>query len=167
MYEINHGLVEIPEDEPENDYVDLFIKYIQAAVVPSYEAVSKMVNPPIVALRLGNDIFIKGVVTSGIGLTYQYPILSNGRYANVSINFTIAEIDPYDAETVIRTGSFRNVNTSLERKNVVIKKDHSSSALLEGGRNNTKASGKKVLDDEFTGISGNFNRDFTGIVGNF
>lgn len=101
------------------DYVDLFIKYIQAAVLPSYEVAAKMVNPPIVSLRLGNDIFIKGVVDSGLGLTYNYPILADGRYAKVSVNLSISEINPYDAKTILNIGSYRKVSTSLERSYVI------------------------------------------------
>ncbi len=98
------------------DYVDLFIKYVQAAALPNYSTASKMVNPPVVALRLGNDIFIKGVIAGTVGITYNYPILSNGKYASVSIGFSISEIDPYDAKTVMKTGSFRGLSTSLERR---------------------------------------------------
>lgn len=100
----------------DEDYVDLFIKYIQAAALPNYSTASKMVNPPVVALRLGNDIFIKGVINGSVGITYNYPVLSNGKYALVSVSFSITEIDPYDAKTVMKTGSFRGLSTSLERR---------------------------------------------------
>lgn len=99
-----------------DDYVDRMIKEVQAAALPAYAVSQKMVNPPIVALRLGDDIFIKGVVSGGVSVSYDYPILSNGKYASVSIGFTIQEIDPYDAETVIKYGSFRGLSTSLERR---------------------------------------------------
>lgn len=103
-----------------DDYVDVFIKYIQAAALPSYETAAKMVNPPIVAMRLGNDIFIKGIISGSVGLTYNYPILEDGRYANVMVNFTVQEIDPYDAKAILNVGSFRNVSVSLERPNTII-----------------------------------------------
>ena len=98
-----------------DDYVDILIKYIQASVLPTYESAKKMVNPPIVAVRFGNDLFIKGVINGPVGVTYNYPILSNGKYAMVSISFTISEIDPFDAESVSKAGSFRGMNTTLER----------------------------------------------------
>jgi hypothetical protein len=34
-----------------------------------------MVNPPMVAVRFGNEIFIKGVVTGGVTVTSQLPLL--------------------------------------------------------------------------------------------
>jgi hypothetical protein len=37
--------------------------------LPSYAAdskYSKMVNPPMVAVRLGNDLFIKGIVSGNV-----------------------------------------------------------------------------------------------------
>lgn len=100
----------------EEDYVDIMIRQIQAAALPAYAVSQKMVNPPLVALRLGNDIFIKGVVTGGVSVSYEYPILANGKYACVSMGFTIAEVDPYDAQTVLEQGSFRGLTTSLERR---------------------------------------------------
>lgn len=103
-------------DQAVNDYTDFMIKAIQAAALPSYSSSQKMVNPPIVAVRLGSDIFIKGVIRGGVNITYKYPILSNGKYSNVDISFTVEEVDPYDAETVVKTGSYRGLTTNLERR---------------------------------------------------
>ena len=103
-----------------DDYVDTLIKQVQACTLPSYAVAVKMVNPPIVALRMGKDIFIKGVITGSIGLTYKTPILANGKYAVVELSLSIQEIDPYDAVDVMKTGSYRaaytgNLSTTLER----------------------------------------------------
>ena len=97
-----------------DDYIDTLVKNLQACVLPDYDGTSKAVNPPVVALRLGNDIFIKGVITSSLGLTWKYPILSNGKYSNLDINLNISEIDPYDARIVQTVGSYRNINTDLD-----------------------------------------------------
>ena len=96
------------------DYVDNLIKALQAIAVPKYNLSNKAVEPPLVALRLSNEIFIKGVVTSAIGLEYKLPILTNGKYAIVSVSFTISEVDPYDATTVYQNGSFRGVVATLK-----------------------------------------------------
>lgn len=109
MFQINKGVSDAKVDLGD-DYVDTLIKDLQACVLPDYDGSSKSVNPPIVALRVGNDIFIKGVITSNLGITWNYPILSNGKYSNMIINLTISEIDPYDARTVQQTGSYRNLN---------------------------------------------------------
>lgn len=98
-----------------DDYVDTLVKLVQAAALPAYGASEKMVDPPMVAVRFGNDIFIKGVITGSVGVTYQAPILANEKYAHVSVSFTVEEVDPYDAQTVLAAGSFRGVDTSLER----------------------------------------------------
>lgn len=89
------------------DYVDNLIKALQAISVPKYNLNNKAVEPPLVAIRLSNEIFIKGVVNGGISVTHKLPILSNNKYARVSVSFTINEVDPYDATTVFRNGSFR------------------------------------------------------------
>lgn len=98
-----------------DDYVDTLVKLVQAAALPAYGASEKMVDPPMVAVRFGNDIFIKGVITGSVGVTYQSPILANEKYAHVSVSFNVEEVDPYDAQTVLAAGSFRGVDTSLER----------------------------------------------------
>ena len=112
MDDVNTGISNSELGEGE-DYVDNLLHALQAISVPKYNLTNKFVEPPLVALRLGNEIFIKGVVTSGISVTYSKPILSNGKYADVSLSITISEVDPYDATTVYQNGSFRGVVQSL------------------------------------------------------
>ena len=62
MKQINYGVsTAMIENDSNDDYTDLLIKYVQAAALPTYEVAKKMVNPPQVALRLGKDLFIKGI----------------------------------------------------------------------------------------------------------
>lgn len=103
--------------EIDDDYIDVLIKKLQAIALPKYQDNDKLVNPPRVALRLGQDnIFIKGVVTSGITVTYSLPLLDNNKYATVDISFSISETTPYDAESVGRLGSFRGLTAGLKNK---------------------------------------------------
>ena len=57
-----------------------------------------MVDPPVVSVRLGDDIYCKGVINGAVGVSYEPPVLSNGKYAIINISFSIYEIDPYDAD---------------------------------------------------------------------
>lgn len=114
MTQINYGVSNLNVDIGD-DYVDTIIKQLQTVALPRYDASIKMVNPPMVAVRLGNEIFIKGVVNSGITVTYNLPIQSDGKYALVQVRFTVSEVDPYDASTVAVEGSFRGVSKTLER----------------------------------------------------
>jgi hypothetical protein len=113
MDQVNYG-VSNTELKIGEDYVDNLIKALQAIAVPKYNLSNKAVEPPLVALRLSNEIFIKGVVNGAIGLTYKLPILSNGKYAQVELSLTITEVDPYDATTVFQNGSFRGVVRTLK-----------------------------------------------------
>lgn len=113
MDEVNIGISNVNLGEGE-DYVDNLLKALQSIAVPKYNLQNKAVEPPLVAIRLSNEIFIKGVVTSGIGLTYSKPILSNGKYARVELSITISEVDPYDATSVFENGGFRGVVQSLK-----------------------------------------------------
>ena len=97
------------------DYVDSLIKALQAIALPKYNLSNKAVEPPLVAVRLSNEIFIKGVVNGSIGLTYSLPILANGKYAQVSLSLDISEVDPYDATTVFENGSFRGMVKTLKK----------------------------------------------------
>lgn len=115
MMQINQN-VSNAKLEINDDYVDILIKQIQAAALPVYYAESKMVDPPIVAIRFGNEIFCKGVVTGDVTVNYDLPILPNKKYASVELDFTLNEIDPYDAYTIQQVGSFRGINETLERK---------------------------------------------------
>lgn len=105
-----------------NDYVDTLIKEVQAIALPKYTEATKMVNPPIIAVRIGDDVFIKGIVQGAVTVSYATPIIpafddrSKSRYSVVDVGFTVAEIDPYDAESIIREGSFRGLNRTLERR---------------------------------------------------
>ena len=95
-----------------DDYVDTLIKELQSIALPRYNVNNRAVIPPRVAVRFGNELFISGVVTSTISCVYNKPILSNGKYAKVSIGFTISEYDPYDATLVSQLGSFRGITSA-------------------------------------------------------
>lgn len=98
-----------------DDLADSFIKAIQAIAVPKYNLSNKAIEPPLVAIRLGREVFIKGIVDGGIRVTYKKPILSNEKYAVVGIGFTVSEVDPYDASTVFKNGSFRGLTATLRQ----------------------------------------------------
>lgn len=98
---------------PGEDRADHFIRALQAISVPKYNLSNKAIEPPIVGIRLGTEVFIKGVVTSSIDVTYSKPILSNEKYAGIEISFSVSEVDPYDASTVFTNGSFRGLVSTL------------------------------------------------------
>lgn len=108
-----------PWFNPDEDYTDVIIKLLQAAALPAYAASEKMVDPPLVACRFGNDIYIKGVINGPVGIGYAPPILRNNKLAQIDISFSVAEVDAYDALMVSKIGSFRDpgdviINTSLD-----------------------------------------------------
>lgn len=96
------------------DYIDTLINKLQSMALPKYTASSKSVKPPMIAVRFGNEIFIKGVVSGSVSVTYNKPILSDGKYAQVSIAFTVTEVDPYDAKSVATNGSFRGLTSTFK-----------------------------------------------------
>lgn len=117
-----------------DDYIDVFLKDLQACVLPDYDGSSKAVNPPIIAMRIGNDIFIKGIITGTLGYTWMYPILENGKYSHLQISFSISEIDPYDARLVRKVGSYRNISTDLDYSNIYDVIDSPEEVAAEGNQ---------------------------------
>jgi hypothetical protein len=96
-----------------DDLAQNFIHALQAIAVPKYNLSNKAIEPPLVAIRLGREVFIKGIVSGGISVTYGKPILVDEKYATMKIDFTITEVDPYDATTVFKNGSFRGMVATL------------------------------------------------------
>lgn len=102
-------------DLAKTDYVDIMINQLQSIALPRYAATEKMVDPPLIAVRFGQELFIKGVVIGDVSTQYETPILTTDKYARVTVSFTINEVDPYDAIGVAKFGSFRGLSQDLER----------------------------------------------------
>lgn len=115
MQQINYGVSNL-DTTIDDDYVDYLVKSLQACAVPQYNATQKMVDPPLVAVRLGNDIFIKGIVNGTVNVTYKLPVLENGKYACISVTFNVQEVDPYSADQIQSQGSYRGISKTLERR---------------------------------------------------
>lgn len=113
MQDVNLGASNIPLEDGE-DYVDTLINKLQAIAVPKYNLSNKAVEPPMVAVRLGNEIFIRGIVNGGVSVTYNKPLLENNKYAQVSVTFGVSETDPYDATTVAKNGGFRGITRTMK-----------------------------------------------------
>ena len=98
------------------DYVDYIVRNLQAIALPTYNAGSKSVVPPEVAVRIGegDDIFIRGVVQGSVTVGYSMPMLSNGKYAMVNISFSVYETTPFDAKAVSQMGSFRGITSAFK-----------------------------------------------------
>lgn len=124
MNEVNTNVSNLKDnvvDPSSEDYIDILINYLQASALPvyrNYSAGSKAVIPPMVAVRFGDDIFIKGVIQGSVQCAYKKPIMTtvNGKkkYALISITFNIEETDPYDAEQVVQSGSFRGISATFK-----------------------------------------------------
>lgn len=123
MNEVNISASKLKLDNlAEEDYVDTLIKQLYAIALPRYGATEKKVDPPLIAVRFGSEIFCKGIVNGGITVEYTGPILGYGtngsedKYAQVNISFTVTEIDPYDADSIMTSGGFRGISKSLEKR---------------------------------------------------
>lgn len=96
------------------DVVDLLVNNLEACVLPTYQETGKIVNPPIVSVKIRDEIYIKGVVGS-VGKSFNLPIINYGtdrspsfKYALIDLNFSVTETTPYDASIIHSFGSFRD-----------------------------------------------------------
>lgn len=122
-----------------NDYIDTLINYLQACALPKYNIYSsgaKSVIPPMVAIRFGNTIFIKGIINSSIAVDYEKPILRDGKYASVKVSFTVTETDPYDAESVVAEGSFRGI-TAMFKNGIYASNDDTTQNITDSYNGNS------------------------------
>ncbi len=102
----------------DDDYVDTLIKYLQAMALPSYKAQevsSKTVNPPLVAIRFGNTLFVKGIVSGDVQVTWSGGLTRNNKYQEANVTFRVLETDPQDADSIAKWGSFRGLETALTK----------------------------------------------------
>lgn len=113
MYDVNVDASNVELDLDE-DYVDVLVRKLQEIALPVYSASNKMITPPMIAVKLGNEIFIKGVVIGGVSVDFTKPVLEDERYANVTLSFIIYEIDPYDAQSAGQLGSFRGITKQFK-----------------------------------------------------
>ena len=110
---INYAKWGLEEGE---DFVEALIRKLQSIALPKYNASSRAVVPPMIAVKFGKDIFIKGVVNSGVSIEYQKPILDDDKYSQVVLNFSVYEVEPYDAVSVAKEGSFRGITRAFREK---------------------------------------------------
>lgn len=104
------------------DPIDDLIDNLDALVLPDYNSASKIVNPPLVSLKLRDEIYIKGVVTGSVGVTYNLPLLNYGgknapkyKYAMVTFSFGVAETTPFSASILPAAGGkYRTGNLSSD-----------------------------------------------------
>ena len=113
MDEVNFKHCNVTPDDGD-DYVDMFIKKLLAVALPNYHTASKEVEPPMVAVKLGEQLFIKGIVNGGVTVEYNKPILTNNKYSLVNIGFKISEVDPMDALSISEVGSYRKITRTFQ-----------------------------------------------------
>lgn len=106
-----------------DDYIDALVRYLQAMALPSYKIgqvqsainTGKLVNPPEVAVRFGNTLFIKGIVKGDVGVVYSGPIARDNKYQMIQVTFTVVETEPQDANTLSKWGSMRGLEAVMTR----------------------------------------------------
>ena len=109
-----------PYIQPENkndDYLDVVVNCIQALSVPEYTDATKMVNPPMVAVKIGNQIFCKGIMQQA-NLSYGLPLVETAgglKYSMIDLSFSVNEVDAYTASYIAEVGSYRGLSKSLQR----------------------------------------------------
>lgn len=114
QFQLHRDLVKQFNPDWGEDPVDELITNLEACVLPTYQETGKIVNPPIVSIKLRDEIYIKGIVNS-VGKSFSLPIIYYAsatnpgyKYAVVDLNLNVQEITPQDASIISRTGGYRS-----------------------------------------------------------
>lgn len=140
MWQLNYTN-ESTQASVDDDYVDIMARQIQGAALPEYSLSDKMISPPIIAVKIGNEIFIKGVVTGSVGVSYKPPILRSNKYASIVISFSVSEVIPYSASMAMELGSFRNMDYTLTTNQLYSVTTSSKSGISNGAGQTAMATG--------------------------
>lgn len=104
-------------DNPESPSItkDL-IKALIACSYPGFNFETSEIVPPMVLMKFGEAASIRGVINSGINVTFSEPWLKDGTLAMANINFTVTEIDQFSAEYISKFGANIPIPTDLKRR---------------------------------------------------
>lgn len=119
MDELNVKLsnFKLGKDGRSEDYVDALVRILQSIALPKMNLQNKLIEPPMVAVKIGTQIFIKGVVSGGVTVNYEKPMLyPDGKYATATVSFEVTEIDPYSSTGVYTNGSLRGLTATMKNK---------------------------------------------------
>ena len=103
-------------DNPANPSItkDL-VKALASCAYPEYDLENSKITPPMVLLKFGEASTIRGVITSGVTVTFSGPWLKDGTMAMASISFQVTEVDQYSARFIQQFGANVPLPTDLDR----------------------------------------------------
>lgn len=96
--------------DPE-EAINILIRTMEAAVLPKYVDATKAINPPVISVRIGRDIYIKGVC-SRVQHEWNGPIRDD-RYLQCDISFDVQEYNAYDAKLAKTLGKYRGQDSNV------------------------------------------------------
>ena len=102
---------------PATDVLDIFINAMLTLSLPKYTDTTKVLVPPSILIRFGEESCIRGV-PSNISKTASGVWLKNGKLSEISLTFTITEVEPFSAQYVAKNGTLRSISTDLQRGSV-------------------------------------------------
>lgn len=91
------------------------INDISALALPKYTSASKLVVPPTVLYRAGNEVCIRGIVSGNVSITTSGAWQRDGKLSEIDIQFTIVEVEAFSAEYAQNHGVLRSIPTDLTR----------------------------------------------------
>lgn len=104
-------------DTPAKDAADILIDALTSISLPKYTDALKAIVPPSVLVRFGNESCIRGVPSS-FSKSSSGVWLKNGKMAEVTLDFTVTEVEPYSAQFTAVNGTLRGISTDLQRGSV-------------------------------------------------
>lgn len=101
-------------DVAAKDAADILIDALTTLSLPKFNDSTKAIVPPSVLIRFGNESCIRGVPSS-FSKSSSGIWLKNGKLADVTLNFTITEVEPFSAQYTAAHGTLRGIRTELRK----------------------------------------------------
>lgn len=102
---------------PAVDAADLLIKALLTLSLPKYTDSAKALIPPSLLLRFGNESAIRGV-PENLQKSASGVWLKDGKLSDITLSFTVKEVEPFSAQYVAQVGTLRSISSTLQRGSV-------------------------------------------------
>lgn len=95
-----------------SEKMEQLINALSALSLPTYSNSTKLVVPPSILYRAGEEVCISGIVSGNVTISTS-GVWVHGKLSNVDISFTITEVLPFSAEYTAKNGMYRSISTDL------------------------------------------------------
>jgi hypothetical protein len=110
---MHRKMFELEDPKKGAERMEELINDISALALPKYTNASKLVVPPTVLYRAGNEVCIRGIVSGNVTISNSGAWQRDGKLSEIDIQFTIIEVEAFSADYAQNHGVLRSIPTDL------------------------------------------------------